>query len=129
MNENEKIVVKLGDQVLTEGQYKQGVTADGKIAIRYSFNADRMNEELTVALADETSGDVRISLTMSVRKLAYVSMLSYSSDTVLCATFAALLDYGALAQQYAGTNTDDLANRYVTAEQRRMLTEYPWPVN
>ena len=39
----------------------------------------------------------------------------------------AMLDYGAMAQLYAGTNTDDLANCFVTDTMRQILTGYDWP--
>ena len=129
IGENEKLVVKLDGVELADGKYELVTSANGTIRVSYSFHADKMNQELTVAIVDETSGDVRIETTLSIRKYAHLCMDAYKDyNPTLCAMMVAMLDYGALAQKYASTATDDLANRYVSEAQRAMLTGYPWPV-
>ena len=97
------------------------------IRISYSFHADKMNQVLTVAIVD-ANGAVQAETSLSIRAYAQLCMEAYEAyDPTLCAMLVAMLDYGALAQVYADTDADDLANRYVTAAQRKNLTDYPWP--
>jgi hypothetical protein len=127
IGENEKLVVKLDGVALAENQYQLVTSDNGKICISYSFHADKMNKELSVAIVDKTSGEARIEISLSIRKYAHLCMDAYKDyDPTLCTMLVAMLDYGALAQKYAGTATDDLANRYVSAQQRATLTNYPW---
>ena len=37
-----------------------------------------------------------------------------------------MLEYGALAQLYVDPAAEDLANRYLTNDQRALLKNYPW---
>ena len=129
VGENENLVVKLNGKELTENQYQKTTDNDGKITISYKFHSDKMNQELYVAIVD-ASGAVRNEISLSIRDYAHKCMdACEATNRTLCAMLVAMLDYGALAQQYAGTATDDLANRYVSEEQRATLTGYPWPEN
>jgi hypothetical protein len=127
VGENEKLLVKLNGEALEEGKYQLVENADGTLRISYSFHADKMNQVLTVAIVD-ARGAVQAETSLSIRAYAQLCMEAYEAyDPTLCAMLVAMLDYGALAQIYADTDADDLANRYVTAAQRKNLTDYPWP--
>ena len=129
VGENDNLVVKLNGKELTANQYQKTTDNDGKITISYKFHSDKMNQELYVAIVD-ASGAVRNETSLSIRDYAHKCMdACEATNRTLCAMLVAMLDYGALAQQYAGTATDDLANRYVSAEQRAWLTGYIWPAN
>ena len=129
IGEGEKLMVTMDGQELSENQYQLITTEDGQIYVRYCFHADRMNQELTVAIVNQATGTARTSLSLGIREYAHKTMEAYSEDTTLCAMLIAMLDYGALAQIYAGTNTDDLANCFVTDTLRQVLISYPWPAN
>jgi hypothetical protein len=130
IGENEKLVVKLDGVALAENQYQLVTSANGKICISYNFHSDKMNQELSVAIVDKDTDEARIEISLSIRKYAHMCLDAHKdTNPTLCTMLVAMLDYGALAQQYAGTATDDLANRYVSAEQRAWLTEYIWPAN
>jgi hypothetical protein len=127
IGENEKLVVKLNGVELAASQYRMTTEADGTIRISYSFPADKMNQELYVAIVDQNTGNARVEISLSIRKYAHLCMDAFKeSDPTLCAMLVAMLDYGALAQLYANTATNDLANRYVSDEQRAWLMGYSW---
>ena len=130
IGEGEELVVKLNGKTLAASQYQKTVDSEGKITIRYSVNADRMTEEVSVAIVNKVTGEIRVETFLSIRAYCHACIKAYIDENpTLCAMLVAMLDYGALAQQYAGTNTNDLANRYIGKDLRDLVTEYNWPKN
>jgi len=129
MKDGYTIQVKRGGKVLTAGQYQLSETADGRIRVRVSVNADKMNDviEVQVMKADGTAAYEARSL--SVRHFVTMRLNNASASATEKAMMIALADYGTLVQMAAaaksGTTVTDPTNRYITAEQRAQY-DYKW---
>ena len=118
-------VVKLGDEVLDESRYSVTPNGDGRTRLRYSVNSDRLYEGITVMLVNEND-EVVDQIFIHVRRYAHMRLRNATVDATEKAILVAMLDYGALAQMLSGNATNDLANKHLTADQRKLLTEYDW---
>jgi len=129
MKDGYTIQVKRDGKVLTAGQYQLSETADGRIRVRVSVNADKMNDviEVQVMKADGTAAYEARSL--SVRHFVTMRLNNASASATEKAMMIALADYGTLVQMAAaaksGTTVTDPTNRYITAEQRAQY-DYKW---
>jgi hypothetical protein len=125
--EGDKFVVKCNGVELSEDAYIVRLLDDGRYAIRYSVKSNKMNDEIYIAIVGE-DGTVKAATTLGVRIYAQKFLQAVPTGDQ-AAMILAMLDYGTMAQIYAGTNTDNLANRFVTDAMRQVLIGYAWPAN
>jgi hypothetical protein len=125
--EGDKFVVKCNGVELSEDAYIVRLLDDGRYAIRYSVKSNKMNDEIYIAIVGE-DGTVKAATTLGVRIYAQKFLQAVPTGDQ-AAMILAMLDYGAMAQIYARTNTDNLANRFVTDAMRQVLIGYAWPAN
>jgi hypothetical protein len=125
--EGDKFVVKCNGVELSEDAYIVRLLDDGRYAIRYSVKSNKMNDEIYIAIVGE-DGTVKAATTLGVRIYAQKFLQAIPTGDQ-AAMILAMLDYGTMAQIYAGTNTDNLANRFVTDAMRQVLIGYAWPAN
>jgi hypothetical protein len=118
--EGNVISVKFSDG--TDAPYTLVSTEHG-MAIRHSLFANQMTREITVQIFDSEGDPTTKPLTISVR--GYVEKLLATTDKpVEKALVIRMLDYGALAQLYTGSNVTDLANSIIDAELRAWINAY-----
>jgi len=123
------IQVKRNGTVLSAGQYKLTETADGRIRVRVSINADKMNDVISVQVMKADGTAAYEARSLSVRHFVTMRLNNASASEVEKSMLIALVDYGTLVQMAAaaknGTTVTDPANRYITAEHRAQY-DYKW---
>jgi hypothetical protein len=129
MKDGYTIQVKRNDTVLTAGQYQLSETADGRIRVRVSVNADKMNDVISVQVMKANGTAAYEARSLSVRHFVTMRLNNASASATEKAMMIALADYGTLVQTAAaaknGTTVTDPTNRYITAEQRAQY-DYKW---
>ncbi len=77
----------------------------------------------TTVMVYNGNDEIVSSATTSIRDYA-MSMLETTDNDSLKTLIVDTLNYGAATQEYLGYKTDDLANAYLTEEQKAYATEY-----
>ena len=121
MKDGYTVQVKRNGNVLKAGQYTYTDMGDGRMRVRVSINADKMNDVISVQVMKADGTAAYEARSLSVRHYAGLILESNNSETTK-ALLIAMLDYGTLAQMLAdangGAGVTDPSNRYITAEQR-----------
>ena len=127
VKEGYTIQVKRNGKVLTEGTGYTLVKVDGRYRVRVSVNSDKMCDVISVQLLDANGQPVYPARALSVRGYGQLSLASAKVSDTEKRLMIAMLDYGALAQLCVDRTATDLANRYVTAEDRAVFDGFEYP--
>ena len=123
------IQVKRNGTVLPADQYQLTETGDGRIRVRVSVNADKMNDVISVQVMKANGTAAYEARSLSVRHFVTMRLNNATASSIEKGMMIALADYGTLVQMAAaaksGKTVTDPTNRYITAAHRSQY-DYKW---
>ena len=87
------------------------------------FAAKEMSDEITVVICNESHQEVCKPWTDSLRIYAHRALSSSTTPQLLKTVVVDMLNYGTAAQQHFNYGTDDLANSWLTEEEKQYASE------
>ena len=113
---------------LAESKYTLALMGDGRIRIRYSVNANRMCDMISIQIVDANGDPVKAARTISVRAYAMTLLNDTTTDAKTARLLIMMLDYGTLSQMFMNTNAlTTRANNFVTEEHRKVFDGFVYP--
>ena len=113
---------------LAESKYTLAQMSDGRIRIRYSVNANKMCDIISIQIVDANGNPVKEARSISIRAYAMTLLNDANTDAKTARLLIMMLDYGTLSQMYMNTNTlTTRANNFVTEEHRKAFDGFVYP--